>query len=321
MERYGVWREGDAARIAGVVGDLARPYLGLDRAAYERLAATAELIVHNGALSSYALSYRRLKPVNVLGTVEVLRLACRGRVKPVHYVSSLAVYPGLPGAPRWTEADVTEPEGVVGGYRQTKWVGDVMMAQARRRGVPTTVYRPGLISGAQATGACSTDTFINASIKGCVQLGATFPFDAPLEATPVDFCAAVIAHVALGGRPAGPVLNLPGARTMAPPELFDHVEAYGYPMRRLPYVEWLRELTAAVERGEENELARFLPLFGEDGPSEEVGYQGGRPVYDTANLRSALAGSGIECAEPDRALWQRYLRWFVAAGYLPEPPR
>jgi len=319
MQQFGVWRDGDDHRITALVGDLARPYFGLDRASYGRLAETAELIIHNGALSSYALAYHRLKAVNVLGTQEVLRLACRARLKPVHYVSSLAVYPGRPGEPRWLEDEVTDPEDVVGGYRQTKWVGDAMMAEARRRGVPSCVYRAGLITGAQTTGACTTDTFINAVIKGCIQLGVMFEFDAPLEATPADFCAAALAHIALGGGWHGKIFNLPGARTMAPAELFEHVEAHGYALRHVPYGEWYQALAEAVDRGDDNELSRFLPLFGEDAPTDEVGYQGARPVYDMTNLHAALAGSGIVCAAPDRALWRRYLDWFIASGFLPPP--
>lgn len=319
LDTYGLRRAGDEARLVPVLGDLGQPYFGLDRSTYRNLEREAEMIVHNGALSSYALSYRLLKPVNVLGTLEVLRLACRTRIKPVHYVSSLAVYPGRPGSPVWLETEATDPVGVIGGYRQTKWVGDAMMHEAGRRGLPVTVYRPGLITGDTVTGACSTDTFINASIKGCVQLGATFPFEAPLEATPVDYCAAAIAHIALKGRGAGRVYNLPGARPMTPPELFERVADFGYPMRRIPYPDWYAELSAALDRGEENELVRFLPLFGEERPSDEMGFQGSLPRFDTTQLQDALAGSGIACPDPGRALWDLYLGWFVAHGYLPSP--
>ncbi|WP_019071573.1 thioester reductase domain-containing protein [Streptomyces hokutonensis] len=317
MELYGVWRDGDEKRFSGVPGDLARPYFGLDRETYLRLARDVEMIVHNGAWSSYALPYRRLKPVNVLGTQEVLRLAARHRVKPVHYISSLAVYPGRPGAHRWTEDAVAGPEGVVGGYRQTKWVGDRMMAQAHARGLPTCVYRPGQIAGAQTTGACATDTFLNATVKGCVQLGAALEFDVFLEMTPVDFCAATVAHVALGGQWHGTSFNLPGGHPLAWDRLVELLAECGHPLRRLPYADWYAELTAAAERGEENELARFLPLFGPDRPAEDLGYRGSRPVFETANLRAALAGSGIECLPPERELIGRYLDYFEATQFLP----
>ncbi|AKH81531.1 hypothetical protein AA958_04240 [Streptomyces sp. CNQ-509] len=317
MERYGVWRDGDESRFTGVPGDLARPYFGLDHGTYRRLARDVQMIVHNGAWSSYALPYRRLKPVNVLGTQEVLRLAARHLIKPVHYISSLAVYPGRPGEHRWPEDAATGPEGVVGGYRQTKWVGDRMMAQAHERGLPTCVYRPGQITGAQTTGACAEDTFLNATLKGCVQLGAALEFDVFLEMTPVDFCAAAVAHVALGGQGHGTAFNLPGGRPLAWDRLVDLLDECGYPLRRLSYADWYAELTRAVESGEQNELARFLPLFGSDQPAEDLGYRGSRPVFGTANLRAALTGSGITCLPPGLELVSRYLDHFEATHFLP----
>jgi thioester reductase-like protein len=317
MEQYGLWQEGDGKRFTGVPGDLARPYFGLERETYLSLARDVEMIVHNGAWSSYALPYRRLKPVNVLGTQEVLRLAARHRVKPVHYISSLAVYPGRAGERRWAEDAATDPDGVVGGYRQTKWVGDRMMAQAHKRGLPTCVYRPGQIAGAQTTGACATDTFLNATLKGCIQLGAALEYDVLLELTPVDFCAAAVAHVALSGQWHNTAFNLPGGHALAWDRLIELLAECGYPLRRLDYADWYAELTAAVERGEENELARFLPLFGPDVPAEDLGYRGSRPVFETVNLRTALAGSGIESPAPDSELISRYLDYFEATRYLP----
>jgi len=318
MERFGVWRDDAVDRVTPVTGDLARPYFGVDRPTYERLARDAEAIVHNGALSSYAMSYRTLKPVNVLGTQEVLRLACRDRIKAVHYVSSLGVSP-TGSASHWPELEVTERERVTGGYVQTKWVGDSMILQAGRRGVPVCVYRPGLITGAQDTGACETDTFINAMTKGCVQLGAapTSFADVPLQILPVDFCAAAIAHIVFGREGPGKVFNMPGARSMMFWELLDHLAAYGYRLRPLPFPEWYRELTAAVERGEENELARFISIL--ESSYHDMADEKEWPTYETANLRAALSGSGIACSPPDRALWGRYLRWFIETGFLPSP--
>jgi thioester reductase-like protein len=319
MRRYGIAREGDLDRISCVVGDLARPYFALSREDYEELAASVEMIVHNGASSSYALPYRRLKPVNTLGTLEVLRLAGRYRLKPVHYISSLAVYPGERGESRWTETRIPDPRGVVGGYRQSKWVGDSMMSRAAELGIPTCVYRPGLIVGSQSHGACSTDTLLNAALKGCIQLGAALDFDATLELVPADYCAAAVAHIALSGAHANTIFNLPGARSITWNDFVGLVAAHGYAIESVPYQDWYRKLREAVDGGEENELARFLPLFGRHLPAEDLGYEGSRPVFEAPNLEAALQGSQITCAEPDAVFVGRSLDWFAADGYLPEP--
>lgn len=320
LAEYGLLQDGDEERVTGVPGDTGRPYLGLTKSTYQELAAEVELIIHNAAISSWIVPYTKIKPVNVFGAMEVLRLACRTRVKAVHFVSTIGVYPGHEGQRSWAETRLTEADHVVGGYRQSKWVADSLMLQARDRGVPAHVYRLGAITGSQTTGACSPDTFINHLIKGCVQLGAYLDYDLLLDLVPVDFCAATVVHTALSGGRAEAVFNVPSARSVSMNEIFDLIVAHGYPLRRLAYQDWYRELAAAVERGEENELAVYLPLFGADRPAEEVGYLGSKPDFRTGNLRAALAGSGIACKPIERELFDLYLDYFVSTGFLPAPP-
>ncbi len=90
------------------------------------------MICHNGGLINFAEPYSRLKDVNVGGTLEILRLSALGGGIPVHHVSTLGVHLGKAyQSRRITEADVPEdPAGLGGGYNQTKWVADRLVAQA-----------------------------------------------------------------------------------------------------------------------------------------------------------------------------------------------
>ncbi|WP_218179829.1 thioester reductase domain-containing protein [Pseudomonas gingeri] len=322
MAEYGLWHEADAARLNGVAADIGRPWFGLDRATYMALAESVELVVHNGALSNYAQSYWQLKPVNVLGTLEVLRFACRSRTKPVHHISSLAVFPVLSGEHHYSEGPLHSPEHVLGGYQQTKWVADRLVTQAGERGLPVCIYRPGQICGSQSSGAASSDTFLNAVIKGCIQADAALPFDITLEMVPVDFCAAVVAHVALKGQHQGGTFHLTGARRLHWQDVIDMIRDCGYPLRDLPYKDWYREVVGAVERGEENELAKYLMLFAEHEPSPDVGQTGATLTFGTSQLEAALAGSGIHCKPLDSSMMTTYLDYFQRSGFLqPVPAR
>lgn len=80
-----------AARIVPVLGDLGQPRLGLSEANWTALSTQIDAIVHNGAYVHWLLPYAKLRPSNVEATVEVLRFACTGRVKLVHYVSTTSV--------------------------------------------------------------------------------------------------------------------------------------------------------------------------------------------------------------------------------------
>jgi thioester reductase-like protein len=93
LEAYALWDEERSSRIFPVAGDLSEPLLGLGAERFEELAHEIEAIYHNGASVNWVYPYDALKPTNVLGTQEVLRLASRHKTKPVHLVSTLGVFP------------------------------------------------------------------------------------------------------------------------------------------------------------------------------------------------------------------------------------
>jgi len=265
------------------------------------------------------MPYKQLKAINVLGTHEVLRLACRKRIKPVHYISSLSVFPGHKGVHYFSESTLSEPNGLVGGYRQTKWVSDRLVSLMRKRGVPTCIYRPGQITGAQDSGACSTDTYLNSAIKSCIQLGAELNFDVMLEITPVDFCAKAVAHIALSGDKLNAQYHMVGSRTVSWSEVVDMTRKHGYSIRDTSYTQWYKELAKSLQDGKDNALSKFFPLFGEQSASADAGDEGSYPEFDIKNLVNALAGSGIECRELDQEFLSLYLDYFISTGYLPSP--
>jgi thioester reductase-like protein len=292
----GLARPGDERRITGIAGDLARPYLGLSRPTYLELAARADVIFHDAVEAHWTAPYARHKPVNVLGGVEVLRLACRTRTVPVHFVSSTAVQAGLPEA---LEIELDAPDHLAGGYRQSAWVIDKLMSQAGARGVPTYTYRIGELIGAG-------DTLLTGLIRGSIQLGAIPDCDLRFSLVPVDHCAQVVAHVALASGASPGVFHVPGARAVS---LIEIAAACGYPLRRLDYPAWRRLL---IESGADHPFARYLGLFGIDQPTAELGIPGHHTCFSTTRLRAALAGSGIAYPELTPAVWQRHLESLLA---------
>src|ERR687897_1095136 len=164
LQRYGLWQPGRAERIVPVVGDLSKPLLGMAEEGFHALARSLDLVVHNGAAVNLIYPYAGLKPANVNGTREVLRLACLYKTKPVHYVSTNGIFP--PGTPL-CEEDVdldTLAEAREDGYGQSKWVAEKLVWEAARRGLPVAVYRPGNISGHSVTGASNPRDALGAVI-------------------------------------------------------------------------------------------------------------------------------------------------------------
>lgn len=318
LRSYGLWREADAQRLVIVPGDLGLPGFGLPDDAYADLAERIDVIFHNGAAVNFVLPYARLKSVNVLGTQEVLRLACRRRLKPVHFVSSMGVFPERAGVNHFAETELEVPDDVTGSYRQSKWVADRLVTLAGQRGLPVCVYRPGNITGTQTTGVCTTDSIINDLLKGCIQAESAMEFKIDMLLIPVDFCAAAVAHIGLSGRWHGTIFNMPGARSLRWSKFIDMVNGYGYPVRTVPYGEWYARMSAPEAAN--NALRSYMPLFQKNAPSADIGVSGNEPRVATGNLDAALAGTGIECRAVDESLMETYLDYFRSIGHLPPPP-
>jgi thioester reductase-like protein len=119
------------------------------------MAGKLDAIYHNAALINLVHPYSTLKAANVLGTQEVLRLASRVKVKPVHYISTLSVLTsashaevrGIQELYRFNHSQVPS-----GGYGQTKWVAEKLVATASDRGLPVSILQVGRVSGHSQTG-------------------------------------------------------------------------------------------------------------------------------------------------------------------------
>ncbi|TAM68066.1 thioester reductase domain-containing protein [Mycobacterium sp.] len=138
------------ARVRVICGDLAEPALGIGEAAFGQLAEDIGAVVHNGALVNYVRTYDALRPANVEGTRELLRLAMTAHRKAFHLVSSTFIY-GWSTEPVVGEWDANEKmTGLDFGYSQTKWVGEQLALAAQRKGLDVRIYRPSLISPTRA---------------------------------------------------------------------------------------------------------------------------------------------------------------------------
>ncbi len=136
LAAYRLWSDSDAARVRVVRGDLRRPRLGLDAREFRELAGEVDAIVHAAADVNWVHGYESLRDANVLGTRELLRLACDGTPKPLHFVSSTSVCHSTIGPKSVDEtADVfAGVDGLRLGYAQSKCVCRVARSRSGRAG-------------------------------------------------------------------------------------------------------------------------------------------------------------------------------------------
>jgi acyl carrier protein len=154
-------------KIIAVPADFAAPDLGLDSAKYDQLAVWGSVIFHLGAHVHYVQPYQLHRASNVLGTLNILHFANTGRLKAVHYTSSISAYgpTGLViGRDFVPENDQPKAhiEAVLldTGYAQSKLVAESILWNAIDNGFPICIYRPAFVLGHSKKGTTNPDDFL-----------------------------------------------------------------------------------------------------------------------------------------------------------------
>eukprot|EP00501_MAST-03F_sp_TOSAG23-6_P001987 GSMAST32.ASY1.ANO1.2072.1 assembled CDS len=156
--------------------------------------------VRNVVPNSFFLKY--FSKIHVLGTQEILRLAVTNglfetRVKPVFYVSTNGIFPYEDSTPSdyhfFDNGNLRED---VDGYAISKFIAENLTKQARSRGLPVTIVRPGNMAGCSKTGSWNETDFVYNLLCGCLLLGVVPSGNEVkkwfFDLTPVNFAAASI---------------------------------------------------------------------------------------------------------------------------------
>ena len=178
----------------------------------------------------------------------------------------------------WTEETMLDidsvPHKLPDGYGQTKWVAEMLVYEAGRRGIPVKVYRPGTISGHSVSGSTNTYDLLNAIIVESLQLGFAPEVDGWLaEMTPVDFVSNAIITLANHPDTKQRLYHLGDPNPVTANEVFDSLNArWGTRQRNFPWEKWVA--LWGEKRGSR----------GGDDPFTVDVLRGGMPTVDTLKV-------------------------------------
>lgn len=260
LARYQVEIGSMSDRIEYVVGDLSKPLLGCSSERYQELCHVVDAIYHNGAYVHHVYDYKMLRNHNVLSTLEVIKLATIQKEKAIFYISTLVA-----AHDRDEEGDLKEdfpkndPQGIMSGYQQTKWVSEKLLFEACQRNIPAVIFRPSTITGHEKTGVCSfeNDHFLRL-IKGCMQLGYAPLSEEWIDLLPVNFVSQLIVKASLHQEAFGKVFNLTSPDKMKWLDLIHWLNQAGYPIQLLPPKMWKNLLLNITP---ENALFPLLSIY------------------------------------------------------------
>ena len=318
MEHYHIWKDAYRKYIIAVPGDLTQPLLGLDVESFLDLADDIDAVYHNGALLNFVYPYEFLKSTNVGGTVETLRLACAGKPKYYHYISSYSVYdtPDHAGKRVYENDELKKSKGFSLAYSETKWVSEKIVHIAEERGLRAAIYRPGDIVGSRR-GIWDVDDMISRMIVGTIQMKCVPYTGYEMQLTPVDYVADAVACISRKPEAVGQAFNVINPKPTSVKDLVPMIWRCGYQVRYVPFAVWKRKLKTADP--DKNALAILSCLFDvgtDSNPGVMRHFMGKNPKYDTSKTALLLNRTGIRCPEIDRKMVAAYLAYFRKLGYI-----
>ena len=279
-------------RIELVAGDLTEPGLGL--AEGTRLAAEVTEVWHLAAVYDLGVPRDVGMRVNVEGTRHVLRFAegCPD-LRRHHYVSTCYVSGRHCGPFRESDLDVGQAFNNF--YEETKFLAEVLVAEARAAGMPTSVYRPAIVVGDSRTGDTQKFDGPYFLLQWLLRQPRALalvplvgdPTMARFNMVPSDFVVDAIEHLSGLEASAGRTYQLADPRPLTVDGLLTEMcRATGRRGVRVPLP---RRLTTWA-------LAHVAPLARWVGiPADAVEYFVHPTHYDTAQTDADLAGSGVAC--------------------------
>ncbi|MFJ9739221.1 thioester reductase domain-containing protein [Streptomyces sp. NPDC101166] len=299
----------DLSRVRVHNGDVAKPRLGMADTVYAELAGRVDAVYHSAAKVNFLTVYKWLRRAVVDATHEILRFAGTARAT-LHHVSTTGVFlPAEDGVPRGELDPTGPPEDLALGYTKSKWVAEQLVLEARRRGVPVTIHRPGQVWGDSRTGACQPNDFVWRFMKGSIQAGC-YPrrFRLRMNMVPIDYVSRAVVALSRDPQALGGVYHQVSPGSLDAEDLLRLLRGAGYELTELSTLRWMKAVSADVNNSmvplmrvlvdtEKTELAEF---------SDEI-------------TRERLKGAGVSCPAIDDEVFAAYVDYFVRRGVLPAP--
>ena len=183
-------------RVSVIAGDIGKERLGWTDAVWADRANTVDAVINVAAAVDFVRGYHSLRDSNVLGVHTLVKFACTGKIKPLHQVSSLAVFDEYNIPVIGEDESPARLERLFSGYDKSKWCSEALLKRAREHGLCVTLMRPGGISGNTQTGVYNP-LDLSSGLIAAFQSMRLIPEFRYMNLAPVDWISRVIAQIAI----------------------------------------------------------------------------------------------------------------------------
>lgn len=315
MTYYGLWKDSIQSRIKILIGDLSKPFLGLSRNLFSELAVKIDQIYHNGALVNLTFPYIATKGPNVEGTIEIIKLACKSKTKPIHFTSTLSVFSDKDD--EVYEDDTTKNSiDISTGYSKSKWVAEQILKIARERGVPVSIYRLGRVFGSSDTGICQPNDFLWKFIEACTELQMVPKIDEYFDVSPVDIVAKSIITLSRDSKNFMKTFHIMNDNQLHFDTILSALKEVGYELSVVDNEVWVKKFKEFCEQKRDKDQLSTISLLLQNSENSTTVPS---LVINGEYTKKILFNYGISNLPINKNLLTKTIRHFIKAGYFRNP--
>jgi amino acid adenylation domain-containing protein/thioester reductase-like protein len=302
LSAWDLWSDEYHERIVAVPGDLRLPRLGLRAATYQLLCDATDTIYHCATSMNHLETYAMAKPANVEAAKELLRIATRGRRKLVNYISSASVFsPATAAASRVVNESSSidgERHSTASGYAASKWVAEKIFMLADAKGIPSNIFRVGLVWADERQGRYDELQHVYRILKSCLLSGYGIEnYRCETPPTPVDYVARAVVYLANRHRRGHGIFHISSSNQMID-DLFGRCnEIAGTSLELVPFYDWTCEIKRLHHSGRSLPIVPLIEFaFGMDEKSfyeREQAVKATRVLLDCDRTHRELERAGI----------------------------
>ncbi|SUA77956.1 Linear gramicidin synthase subunit D [Nocardia otitidiscaviarum] len=309
------WSREVLRRVTPLAGDLREPRLGLSERRWRELGEDVDSIVNAGAAVDFLRGYPSLRRTNVLGPLTLAELAGTGRPKPLHHISSLAVFNGTEAATLGEDDPTAHVAALPIGYDRSKWAAEAVLRRASEHGLVATVLRPGGIGAHPDTGAHNPRD-LNAGITAALMRFRAVPGFRHLNAAPVDWVSRVAAGIVTTPSAWGHTYHLTGVPTTLE-RLLAETTLGGLGVRVQHWEWWCEDVIRAIEDGPVPELTSLAQVLRSPVARRQLAAMVTAPPATAARTDAFVAAHGLPGPASGPAARGKMLETLAGVGPLP----
>jgi thioester reductase-like protein len=289
--RYCKALPGGGAQVELLAGDIVDMHLGLSSQEYNQLCDEVTDLFHLAAVQYLGLPRSTAQKVNVEGTRNVLELAFDAKhLRRFNHFSTCYVSGDRQGVIAEDELDLHQH--FRNAYEETKFEAEKVVRRAMEKGLPASIYRPGIVVGDSRTG--EIDRFDGPYYLGILlvtsPIGSPLPLPgngvAPLNVVPIDFVSQAAMQLSQDDRAVGKTFHLVDPNPLSSRRVYELIAAQSG--RKLPRVTMPARAADVLMRIPGVE--RFLRP-----QRQAVGMVNHLAIYNCHNTLELLDGTGVRC--------------------------